>query len=293
MERVAAVVVTYNRKELLARCIEALLGQQNAVCDILIVDNASTDGTGAYLAALNEPRVHSRSTGANLGGAGGFNFGIRWAVEAGYDLVWIMDDDTLPHPDSLAQLLAAHTILGGNYGFLSSAVLWTDGTECKMNRQKIKKNFYEHVELLRHGLILVEQATFVSLLFPAAAIEKAGLPIRDDWRLEDRDDQGKFMPFSLPHEMPEAFVCNCDEVAYNLVETLKRNGYRVPQDVAVTGYDDYRYSTICSPQLTSYRVDLDGMAKTVVAQLRRKMAHKPAVAPTVIVPGGFVRREST
>lgn len=83
------------------------------------------------------------------------------------------------------------------------------------------------------------------------------------------------------------------EVAYNLVETLKRNGYRVPQDVAVTGYDDYRYSTICSPQLTSYRVDLDGMAKTVVAQLRRKMAHKPAVAPTVIVPGGFVRREST
>lgn len=48
MERVAAVVVTYNRKELLAQCIKALLGQQNAVCDILIVDNASTDGTGAY-----------------------------------------------------------------------------------------------------------------------------------------------------------------------------------------------------------------------------------------------------
>ena len=125
------------------------------------------------------------------------------------------------------------------------------------------------------------------------AMLRAGLPIRDDWRLEDRDDQGKFVPFSLPHEMPEAFVCNCDEVAYNLVETLKREGYRVPQDVAVTGYDDYRYSTICNPPLTSYRVDLDGMAKTVVAQLRRKMAHKPPVAPTVIVPGGFVRREST
>ena len=125
------------------------------------------------------------------------------------------------------------------------------------------------------------------------AMLRAGLPIRDDWRLEDRDDQGKFMPFTLPHEMPDAFVCNCDEVAYNLVETLRREGYRVPQDVAVTGYDDYRYSTICNPPLTSYRVDLDGMAKTVVAQLRRKMAHKPALAPTVIVPGGFVRREST
>lgn len=125
------------------------------------------------------------------------------------------------------------------------------------------------------------------------ALLRAGLPIRDDWRLGDRDPSGKFIPLSLPQEMPDAFVCNCDEVAYNLVETLKRNGYRVPQDVAVTGYDDYRFSTICNPQLTSYRVDLDCMAKTVVAQLRRKMAHKPAIAPTVIVPGGFVRREST
>ena len=173
---VAAIVVTYNRLELLRQCVQALRNQ-SAACDILIVDNASTDGTAQWLASQQD--LNRRSTGSNLGGAGGFNFGMRWAVESGYDYVWVMDDDTLPHPDSLAQLLAAHTRLGGNYGFLSSAVLWTDGTECKMNRQKIKKNFYEHVELLRHGLILVEQATFVSLLFPAAAIEKAGLPIRD------------------------------------------------------------------------------------------------------------------
>ena len=143
------------------------------------------------------------------------------------------------------------------------------------------------------GSVLSTSSIMDRYLGYVKALLRAGLPIRDDWRLEDRDDRGLFIPFTLPHEMPEAFVCNCDEVAYNLVETLKRNGYRVPQDVAVTGYDDYRYSTICSPQLTSYRVDLDGMAKTVVAQLRRKMAHKPAVAPTVIVPGGFVRREST
>ena len=137
------------------------------------------------------------------------------------------------------------------------------------------------------GSVLSTSSIMDRYLGYVKAMLRAGLPIRDDWRLEDRDDQGKFVPFSLPHEMPDAFVCNCDAVAYNLVEILKRNGYRVPQDVAVTGYDDYRYSTICSPQLTSYRVDLDGMAKTVVAQLRRKMAHKPAIAPTVIVPGGF------
>lgn len=143
------------------------------------------------------------------------------------------------------------------------------------------------------GSVLSTSSIMDRYLGYVKALLRAGLPIRDEWRLEDRDDQGEFVPFTLPHEMPDAFVCNCDEVAYNLVETLKRNGYRVPQDVAVTGYDDYRYSTICNPQLTSYRVDLDSMAKTVVAQLRRKMAHKPAIAPTVIVPGGFVRREST
>ena len=97
------------------------------------------------------------------------------------------------------------------------------------------------------GSVLSTSSIMDRYLGYVKALLRAGLPIRDDWRLEDRDDRGLFIPFTLPHEMPEAFVCNCDEVAYNLVETLKRNGYRVPQDVAVTGYDDYRYSTICSP----------------------------------------------
>ncbi|MGN0706524.1 MAG: substrate-binding domain-containing protein [Faecalibacterium sp.] len=125
------------------------------------------------------------------------------------------------------------------------------------------------------------------------ALLRAGLPIRDDWRLEDRDAQGRLIPLTLPRELPDAFVCNCDEAAYNIVELLKRNGYRVPQDVAVTGYDDYDFSTRSNPQLTTYRVDLDGMAHTVVSQLRRKMAHRAPLVPTAIVPGAFVRREST
>ena len=93
--------------------------------------------------------------------------------------------------------------------------------------------------------------------------------------------------------MPEAFVCSCDEVAYNLVETLRRKGVRVPEDVAVAGYDDFRYSTICDPPLTSYRVDVEGMAAAAVDQMRRKMAHKTSIATTVTVPGALVVREST
>ena len=77
------------------------------------------------------------------------------------------------------------------------------------------------------------------------------------------------------------------------MEILKRNGYRVPQDVAVAGYDDFRYSTICDPPLTSYRVDVDSMAAAAVDQMRRKMARKHSLAPTIMVPGALVVREST
>lgn len=124
------------------------------------------------------------------------------------------------------------------------------------------------------------------------ALLRASLPIRSDWLIEDRDKAGLFIPLALPRDMPDAFVCNCDEVAFNLVEKLKLAGYNVPRDIAVTGYDDFRYSTICTPPLTTYRVDVEGMAQAVVTHLRRKMAGKYPLAPTVIVPGAFVRRGS-
>ena len=163
MKRIAAIVVTYNRKELLLRCLKKILEQEDVSCDVLVVDNASTDGTKTAVEEIQDSRVIYRNTGKNLGGAGGFNYGMRWALEAGYEYLWIMDDDTLPEPDALSQLWAAHQRLKGEYGFLSSAVLWKDGRECRMNRQKIKKSFYEHVELLQDGVIQIEQATFVSL----------------------------------------------------------------------------------------------------------------------------------
>lgn len=171
---VAAVVVTYNRLALLRQCVEALRGQ---ACDILIVDNASTDGTADWLAA--QPGLFSRNTGSNLGGAGGFSYGMRWAAEAGYDYVWVMDDDTLPKSDALEKLLEADEILKGNYGWLSSVALWTDGSECKMNRQKLKKSYYDYSPLLKYGLVQAEQATFVSLFLRRETILRVGLPIKE------------------------------------------------------------------------------------------------------------------
>lgn len=179
MNRVVAVVVTCNRKEMLKQCVEHLF-LQTASCDVLIVDNASTDGTAEYLKMLKkEKKVRVIKSTRNLGGAGGFNLGIRKAVEYGYEYIWTMDDDTLPEPDALGKLLEADETLDGNYGFLSGVVLWTDGRGCKMNRQKVKKNYYEDVGLLTKSLIPVEQATFVSLFIKAETVKKAGLPVKE------------------------------------------------------------------------------------------------------------------
>lgn len=179
MNRIVAVVVTHNRRELLKQCVERLL-IQTASCDVLVVDNASSDGTEEYLKNLKkEKKLRVIRSPRNLGGAGGFNLGIRKAVEYGYEYIWMMDDDTLPRPDTLGKLLDADEDLQGRYGFLSSAVLWTDGKGCRMNRQKVRKDFYEDAGLLNRGLIPVEQATFVSLFMRASIVKKAGLPVKE------------------------------------------------------------------------------------------------------------------
>lgn len=178
--RVAAVVVTYNRLPMLKKCIEKIEAQ-TAPCDILIINNASTDGTAEWLSeceAKND-RLHAKNTGSNLGGAGGFNYGMRWAVETGYDYLWVMDDDCLPEPDALEKLLEADAVLGGDYGWLSSVALWTDGTECRMNRQKLQKSFYEYSPLMKYGLVQAEQATFVSMFLKAETVRRVGLPIKE------------------------------------------------------------------------------------------------------------------
>ena len=90
--KVVAVVVTYNRKELLKECIEALIKQEYNDCEILIVDNASTDGTKDYINQyIKENKIIYKNTGSNLGGAGGFNYGMKEACKLGCDYIWNMD----------------------------------------------------------------------------------------------------------------------------------------------------------------------------------------------------------
>ena len=98
--KVIAVVVTYNRSQLLKRNIACL--RKNSPHAIIVVNNGSTDDTGEWLAEQTDLIV---ITQANVGGSGGFYTGIQQAMERGADWIWCMDDDVFPRPDCLSNLL--------------------------------------------------------------------------------------------------------------------------------------------------------------------------------------------
>ena len=191
MEKAAAVVVTYNRRELLLQNIAALLNQTaKNLLDILIIDNHSTDGTREALQTyVDQGLIHYIDTGSNLGGAGGFHFGIKQAVERGYKWLWLMDDDTLPSPTALEEFLKEDANLNGNYGFLSGKVLWKDDSICTMNIQKETKwKRMKEFDTEKQ----IQYASFVSLFLRSEMVRKVGLPYKeffiwaDDWEYTRR-----------------------------------------------------------------------------------------------------------
>ncbi len=125
------------------------------------------------------------------------------------------------------------------------------------------------------------------------ALLRKSIPLREDWIIKDRDEEGKFVDIILPKDMPEAFICSCDEVAYKLLNKLKDSGYRVPQDIRVAGYDDYGYATLCNPQLTTYHVNVDAMVESIVSRLYKKITKKNYTQGCIIIDGSFVLRNST
>src|SRR5260370_19287747 len=113
MGSVAAVIVTFNRKHLLGKCLEAVSAETGRCERLFIIDNASSDGTSEFLAAkgfLDESTEYVRLP-VNSGSAGGFHEGMRRAYEAGFEWLWLMDDDGCPASDCLERLLSFSTVL--------------------------------------------------------------------------------------------------------------------------------------------------------------------------------------
>lgn len=191
-KKVATIVVTYNRKQLLMENIRSLMMQTKAdEQNIIIVDNNSTDGTSEALKQyIANKEIIYCNTGANLGGAGGFNYGMRYAAEAGYEYIWVMDDDCMPTANCLELFLNYEEEHSSNYGFLCSKVLWKDNTICAMNIPR--KTMYRDNKDFTSKTVQVSMASFVSFFVPTAVIKKVGLPIKDffiwtdDWEFSRR-----------------------------------------------------------------------------------------------------------
>jgi len=105
--KIAAVVITYNRFSLLKEGIAAIRSQSLKPDVIIVVNNGSTDSTQEWLNTQSDLIVYHQQ---NLGGAGGFNRGIKEAYEAGFDWVWVMDDDGYPAVSCLQELIKASQV---------------------------------------------------------------------------------------------------------------------------------------------------------------------------------------
>jgi rhamnopyranosyl-N-acetylglucosaminyl-diphospho-decaprenol beta-1,3/1,4-galactofuranosyltransferase len=175
-DEVYAVVVTHDRLALLQECIIAIHGQTHRVCQIIVVDNGSTDGTAEWLGGQETLHVISQ---ANLGGAGGFNTGIRHANNRGASWIWCMDDDTIPRSDCLAKLLAASIPSRDSSEapvLLCSNVKWTDGTAHVMNRPWRRASLPATRD---DESVYIRACTFCSVLIRGDMVRKYGLPFKD------------------------------------------------------------------------------------------------------------------
>lgn len=123
---VAVALVTYNRKELLAECLDGLARQTRPVDRIILIDNASTDGTPEFLKQrgyLDNPVLDYVRLPENTGGAGGFHEGVKRGYDAGHQWLWLMDDDVEPTPDALETMMP----YAGRSKCIQAARIYADG----------------------------------------------------------------------------------------------------------------------------------------------------------------------
>jgi GT2 family glycosyltransferase len=171
---VTALIVTFNRRALLMQALSAIAGQTRPPDRILIVDNASTDGTRDLLQSegwLQRQDVELLALNDNTGGAGGFSVGLKQAMENGADWVWMMDDDAEPHPDALAELMRVATMPGNVYGSLATSGASTSWAMTLLETQTktmLVSDFPACAEVL--GL------PFLGILVHRELVERIGLP---------------------------------------------------------------------------------------------------------------------
>ncbi len=119
-----------------------------------------------------------------------------------------------------------------------------------------------------------------------------GLKFNERYLINDRDEHGTYIDIELPEQMPTAFVCNCDQVAYLLGERLTSMGYRIPDDCSIVGFDNDVYATLANPPLTTVEVDIEQMARSAVKAIMDKVSNPHRRIGRMLVQGKIIYRDS-
>ena len=181
---VNVVVVTYNRLELLKRCVSALVNQSYPISKIFIINNASNDGTTEWLSTINKEIIIPINLEKNTGGAGGFSKGMELAIEDACDFVWLMDDDGQPSSNCLDTLInkkISNRIL--------NPLVVNENDERKLS---FRLGSFTTVEQAKNScindLILGVGNPFNGTLIPTSIIEDIGLPKKEMFIWGDEEE---------------------------------------------------------------------------------------------------------
>jgi len=178
---VTAIVVTHNRVNDLRTCLAALCEQTHPLHDIIVVDNASTDETSSFLRCLSDITVVRLRH--NAGGAGGFKAGMTAAAQTEAQWWWLMDDDCVPDPNALRQLVVACVHGPATLAGAAPSVRYSDGvTQCGViwSRRDARPARREHNQ--------IDCAPFLGLLLRATACLQVG-SVRDDFFIHGDDTE--------------------------------------------------------------------------------------------------------
>lgn len=190
-QKIIAVVVTFNRLTLLKRAIEFIQKQTLSVCEIIIVNNGSTDGTTEWLTSQESLTVVNQN---NVGGAGGFYTGIKVAYEHNADWIWCMDDDVYPSEKCL-ETLYSYSQRYSNIGILcprriqAGEVVYGESLKFNLSNPFLPLNrFLKSKDIGEHELVKIEGMAFEGPLVSRAVVDAIGFPNKDLFIFFDDSD---------------------------------------------------------------------------------------------------------
>ena len=173
--KTAIIIVTYNRLELLKECIECALKQKNEETELVIVNNNCTDGTYEYLKSLSNERIHCLHENDNIGGAGGFHDGLKYAVEnTKCDWFLLIDDDAMISSDYLHKIYSK--IVPSVKAYAGTVLV--DG-EIDTSHRLLKGVGAIPREKYNNQVVKCDFATFCGLLVSRELVMKIGYPRED------------------------------------------------------------------------------------------------------------------